>query len=67
MTSILLVTVRFYSNQFKWLLSKENKFFFWECFAPFLKSTSNFEQFEKNMTLIADVFPKSRTLKDGGR
>ena len=28
-------------------------------FSPFLKSTLNFEHFEKKMTLIADVFPKN--------
>ena len=27
-------------------------------FSAFLKSTLNFENFEKKMTLIADVFPK---------
>ena len=27
-------------------------------FSPFLKSTLNFEHFQKKMTLIADVFPK---------
>ena len=31
---------------------------FSEFFSPFLKSTSNFEHFRKQMTLIADLFPK---------
>ena len=31
---------------------------FSEFFFPFLKSTLNFEPFQKKMTLIADVFPK---------
>ena len=39
------------------LLSKKQKTFS-EFFSPFLKSTLNFERFQKNMTLIADVFPK---------
>ena len=29
-----------------------------EFFSSFLKSTLNFEHFQKKMTLIADVFPK---------
>ena len=32
-------------------------------FAAILKLTSNFEHFEKNMTLIGYVFPKLRTVK----
>ena len=39
------------------LLSQKQKTFS-QCFYPFLKSTLNFEHFEKKMTLIADVFPK---------
>ena len=31
---------------------------FSQFFSPFLKSTLNFESFQKKMTLIADVFPK---------
>ena len=38
------------------LLSQKQKNFF-EFFSPFLKSTLNFEHFQKKMTLIADVFP----------
>ena len=39
------------------LLSQKQKTFS-EFFSPFLKSTLNFEPFQKKMTLIADVFPK---------
>ena len=41
----------------KILLSQKQKTFS-EFFFPFLKSTLNFEHFEKKMTLRADVFPK---------
>ena len=39
------------------LLSQKQKTFS-EFLSPFLKSTLNFEDFQKKMTLIADVFPK---------
>ena len=39
------------------LLSQKQKTFS-QFFSPFLKSTLNFELFQKTMTLIADVFPK---------
>ena len=39
------------------LLSQKQKTFCQFCSA-FLKSTLNFEHFQKKMTLIADVFPK---------
>ena len=39
------------------LLSQKQKTFF-QFFSAFLKSTLNFEQFQRKMTLIADVFPK---------
>ena len=39
------------------LLSQKQKTFS-QFFSPFLKSTLNFELFQKKMTLIADVFPK---------
>ena len=39
------------------LLSQKQKTFS-EFFSPFLKSTLNFEHFQKKMTLIADVFPE---------
>ena len=38
-------------------LSQKQKSFS-EFFSPFLKSTLNFEHFQKEMTVIADVFPK---------
>ena len=38
-------------------LSQKQKTFS-EFFSSFLKSTLNFEHFQKKMTLIADVFPK---------
>ena len=37
---------------------------FSECFFAFLKFRSNFELFEKKMSLIAYVFPKLGTAKD---
>ena len=39
------------------LLSEKPKIFS-QFFSAFLKSTLNFEHFQKKMTLIADVFPK---------
>ena len=39
------------------LLSQKQKTFS-QFFSAFLKSTLNFEHFQKNMTVIADVFPK---------
>ena len=39
------------------LLSQKQKPFS-EFFSVFLKSTLNFEHFQKKLTLIADVFPK---------
>ena len=47
---------------FRMQLSKKQKIFS-QFFAPFLKSTSNFEDFEKKMTLTADVFQKFKTPK----
>ena len=38
------------------LLSQKQKTFS-EFFSPFLKSTLNFEHFQKKINLIADVFP----------
>ena len=37
---------------------------FSEFFAAFLKSSFNFEHFQKKMTLIAEVFPKLRSPKN---
>ena len=44
------------------LLSQKLKTFS-EFFSAFLKSTLSFENFQKKMTLIADVFPKLATPK----
>ena len=44
------------------LLSQKQKTFS-RFFSAFLKSTLNFEQFQKKMTLIADVFPKLPSTK----
>ena len=44
-------------------LSKKQKSFF-QYFPKFLKFRSNFEQFEKKLTLIGYVFPKLRTPRD---
>ena len=41
----------------KILLSQKQQTFS-EFFSAFLKSSLNFEHFQKNMTLIADVFPQ---------
>ena len=60
MTSILFVTVRFYRNQFKCSYLR-NKKVFPIFFAPFLQFSSNFENVEKKMTIIAYVFWKLRT------
>ena len=37
---------------------------FTEFFSAFLKSSENFEHFQKKMTLIDEVFPKLRTPKN---
>ena len=44
-------------------LSKNQKIFS-QLFAQFLKSASNFEQFEKITSLIAYLLPKLQTLKN---
>ena len=44
-------------------LSQKQKIFS-EFFSAFFKSALNFEHFQKNMTLIAYVFPKLPTTKD---
>ena len=45
------------------LLSQKQKIFS-EFFSAFSESALNFEHFQKNMTLIAYVFPKLPTTKD---
>ena len=44
-------------------LSKKQKLFC-KFFSAFLKCRTNFQYFEKKMTLIASIFPKIRTAKD---
>ena len=44
------------------LLSQKQKTFS-QFFSPFLKSTLNFEHFQKKINLIADVFPKLPSAK----
>ena len=44
------------------LLSQKQKTFS-EFFSPFLKSTLNFEHFQKKIKLIADIFPKLPSTK----
>ena len=44
-------------------LSKKQKLFY-QCFSAFLKFKSNFEHFEKNMTIIAYVISEIRTTED---
>ena len=44
------------------LLSQKQKTFS-QFFSPFLKSTLNFEHFEKKINLIADMFPKLPSTK----
>ena len=48
------------------LLSRKQKTLS-QFFSSFLKSTVNFEQFQKKMTLRADVFPKLASPKKGIR
>ena len=50
------------SKLFQILLSQKQKTFS-EFFSAFLKSTLNFADFQKKMTLIADVFPKLPSTK----
>ena len=44
-------------------LSEKQETFCFDFFSAFFKSTSNFEHFQKNMTLIAYASPKLRTPK----
>ena len=45
------------------ILLSEKQNTFSQYFSAFLKSTLNFEHFQKKMTLIADVFPKLPSLR----
>ena len=62
MTSILFLVERIQCKQFRCLYRKNKSFL--KFFCAFLKSTSNFEHFQKKMTLIAYVFPKIRIPKN---
>ena len=61
MTGILLIIARPYSNEFNCNYLTNN---FFDFFATYLKSTSIFEHFETNMTLIGSAFLKLETVKD---
>ena len=63
MTSILCLTATILRNQFRcsYLSSKKT---FAGLFSAFSKSRLTFEHMEKNMTIIADIFPKLQTAKD---
>ena len=47
-----------------WMQSSKIPKTFWGKFIVFSKSTENFEDFEKSMSLIAEVFPKLLTTKN---
>ena len=63
MTSILFLVEDNLMQPIQMDLSQKQKGFC-QFFCAFFQSKSNFEHFEKKMTLIAYVFPKLRTLKD---
>ena len=62
MTSILFLVATIQYKQFKCIYFK-NKKLFSQVFFAFSKSTLNLQHFQKNVTLIAYVFPKLRTPK----
>ena len=62
-TSILFLLETNQRKKFRCSYIKNN-FFFSELFAWPLKSSWSFEHFKKQMTLIADVFPKLWTSKN---
>ena len=75
MTSILCLIDTISRSQYSLLIRNKStqeiqmqlyqkQFFFSEPFAWPLKSSWSFEHFKKQMTLIADVFPKLRTSKN---
>ena len=49
-------------QQIQILLSQKQKTFS-QFFSPFLKSTLNFQHFQKKLNLIADIFPKLPSTK----
>ena len=62
MISIHFVICITYSNQLECNYLRKKTFS--EFFTAFLRSTSNFQHFEKKMSLIAHGFPKLRIAKD---
>ena len=58
MASILFKVGRICNSYFKCNYLKKKK-----CFLVFSESTSNFKHFEKKMIVIANVFPKLKTVK----
>ena len=62
MASILFKVVRICNAQLKCNYLKIQNFFS-QFFIPFLRSTSNFKDFGKNMMVTANVFPKLETVK----
>ena len=62
MTSILFLVEAIQRKQFRYIYRKNKKLFL-NLFGHFSKSTLNFEHFQKNVTLMAYVFPKLRTRK----
>ena len=63
MTSIPLLVETIECKQFRCICLK-NESFFSEFYSAFFESALNFEHFQKNMKLIAYVFPKLPTSKD---
>ena len=63
MTSIPLIVKTSEWKQFRCFYHKKKNIFS-EFFAAFFESALNFKHFQKNMTLIAYVFPKLPTTKD---
>ena len=62
MTSILRGIETIFRNQSRSNDSRQKNFFL--VFGAVLKSTLNFEHFQKNLTVIPNVFPKLRTRKE---
>ena len=63
MTSIPLLIETIECKQFRCIYLKKTKHFF-SFFSAFFESALNFEHFQKEVTLIAYVFPKLPTTKD---
>ena len=58
----MYLTEAIYLNQLRWIYLKKKNFSQFSC--TFLKFALHFEYFQKQMTPLANVFPKSRTAKD---